>query len=132
MSYLAPMDGDMILGSGVCGLIVERDENGTIIYASPEAEKMFRVPYIGELFGKSVDELVPLPHKDLRLEFNKNPRVRRMGLGKPLSGRRRDGTTFPVEVELNPKFDPSSGRLLIRAYIMSMEGRTAILPVEKT
>lgn len=129
MNFLQPIDGNMILGRGVCAIIVAADDNGTIMFASPEAEKLLRAPYPGAMLGASVDDFVPMPHKEMRLQYNAAPRIRRMGLGKPLSAKRYDGTTFPVEVELSPERDNVTGHVLIRAYLMSMEGRTAILPV---
>lgn len=38
-----------------------------------------------------------------RLQCAANPKLRRMGAGLALLGRRRDGTEFPIDVLLNPK-----------------------------
>ena len=83
-NYLEPLVGNRMLGEGSVGIIIDSDDKGTIIFASPGTEKLFRVPYPGELLGRSVEELVPDDirdkHRSWRLEFNANPRVRRMGL----------------------------------------------------
>ena len=58
----------------------------------------------GALIGKKVEILIPdryagrhVKHRD---RYNSNPHSRPMGLGMELSGKRRDGSEFPVEVSL--------------------------------
>ena len=41
-------------------------------------------------------------HRPLRQEFLQEPQARPMGAGRDLSGRRKDGSEFPVEIGLNP------------------------------
>jgi len=59
-----------------------------------------------ELVGRPVDTLVPDPardrHRGHRADFQRHPRDRPMGAGLDLLGRRRDGSTFPVEISLSP------------------------------
>jgi PAS domain S-box-containing protein len=59
-----------------------------------------------ELLGQKIEVLVPdryRPHHGgHRDSFAQNPKVRRMGAGLDLFGRRRDGTEFPVEISLSP------------------------------
>lgn len=84
-------------------LIVDR--NGRIVLANPPAEKLFNYAD-SELIGQSLEALIPerfrSPHIEQRTEFFANPRARQMGAGLPLSGLRRDGTEFPLEVSLSP------------------------------
>lgn len=58
-----------------------------------------------ELIGSSVDTLLPeafrAAHKQHRVEYVANPRVRQMGLGFDLTARRKDGTNIPVEISLS-------------------------------
>jgi PAS domain S-box-containing protein len=81
------------------------DRDGKMVMVNAEIEKQFG--YIrDELIGQSVDMLVAerfrTQHARYRLDFTPKPEIRRMGAGRDLRGRRKDGTEFPVEVALNP------------------------------
>jgi PAS domain S-box-containing protein len=58
----------------------------------------------GELVGRKVEVLIPprytQRHVKHREQFNDNPHSRPMGLGMELSGMKKDGSEFPVEVSL--------------------------------
>ena len=58
------------------------------------------------LLGKEVEILVPErlrgTHPKYRQQFFAQPRVRPMGEGLQLYGRRKNGTEFPVEISLGP------------------------------
>lgn len=85
--------------------IIFVDQNGVIVLCNSEAERMFGYER-GELPGRSIEILVPPDsrnvHPDLRNWFFQNPEKRKMGAGRDLSGWRKNGTEFPVEVGLNP------------------------------
>lgn len=59
-----------------------------------------------ELIGQPIELLVPEgargAHRSLRDSFLESPAGRAMGGGAELSGQRRDGTIFPIEVSLGP------------------------------
>jgi PAS domain S-box-containing protein len=59
-----------------------------------------------DLIGVGVEELVPErlrgSHFTHRQAYNDNSRVRPMGLGLDLTGRKKDGAEFPVEISLSP------------------------------
>ncbi|MEX0837333.1 MAG: PAS domain-containing sensor histidine kinase [Gemmatimonadota bacterium] len=93
----------MFLASPDGYLVVDRD--GLIREANPKAEALFGWSR-EELIGSAVDTLVPEAsrgdHGGHRDSFMNHPRDRPMGVGLDLRGRRKDGTTFPVEISLSP------------------------------
>ncbi|HET7203437.1 MAG TPA: PAS domain S-box protein [Steroidobacteraceae bacterium] len=80
-------------------------ETGHIVVANGHAARMFGYEQ-GELPGMLVDTLVPHAvreqHVSRRAGFLLQPRVRAMGAGAELLGRRKTGEEFPVEVSLSP------------------------------
>ena len=94
------------------------DQDGQIVLVNAQAERLFGYPR-EELAGQPVDILVPdaikAGHPALRAGYAADPQPRQMGAGLELSGRRRDGTTFPAEIALSA-LDTSHG-LLISAAI---------------
>ncbi len=85
--------------------ILQIDAAGKILVANRSAEQMFGYSR-EELLGSNVDLLVPEAnrrgHAKHRHEFAAAGRTRPMGLGLDLSARRKDGSTFPVEISLSP------------------------------
>jgi len=81
------------------------DGRGTIKLVNASTEKLFGYSR-EELTGKNVEFLVPEQHVDAhrneRASYQEKPEAKPMGLGRDLSGRRKDGTEFPVEIGLNP------------------------------
>lgn len=84
-------------------VVINRD--GLIVLANARTEQLFGYER-GELLGRPVELLVPEPHRTLhvahRTAYFDSPRVRPMGVGLELRGRRRDGEVFPVEISLSP------------------------------
>jgi protein-histidine pros-kinase len=84
-------------------VIVNRE--GRITLINTQAEKMFGYTR-AELIGKSIETLVPErfhgAHPKYRTDYFNEPHTRPMGTGLELSGRRKDGTEFPVEINLSP------------------------------
>jgi PAS domain S-box-containing protein len=81
------------------------DDKGCISKVNGQTEKMFGYNR-NELPGIPVEVLVPdhlrEGHIEQRVRYHSEPRVRPMGIGMELSGRRKDGTEFPVEISLSP------------------------------
>ncbi|MEX2146867.1 MAG: PAS domain S-box protein [Candidatus Rokuibacteriota bacterium] len=80
------------------------DDGGHIVVANIVIEKMFGYAQ-GELLGQRMELLLPERlrerHVGHRAAYAAEPRVRSMGRGLDLAGRRRDGTEFPVEISLS-------------------------------
>src|SRR3972149_3017292 len=86
-------EGSVIVGS-----------DGRIVLANARAAEMFGTPR-EELIGQPMEVLLPerlrVAHTTLRAGYFTEPRIRPMGRGLDLAGRRKDGTEFPVEVSLS-------------------------------
>lgn len=96
------------------GLLVV-DTGGVIRAANPRVEDLFGWK-AEDLTGRSVDILVPetvgAAHGAHRSRFVQDPHNRPMGVGLDLRGRRKDGSTFPVEISLSP-WTPADGDMRI-------------------
>ena len=99
--------GPAIVQSVPVLVVREDDPNGEIIHATPLTHQMFGYEP-GELFGKSIEELIPEGlirdlHPKMRAEYVINPKVRTMNDGVFVRARRKDGTTFPIQISLCPR-----------------------------
>lgn len=85
--------------------IVIVNSSGSIVIVNSQTEKIFGYPR-ADLLGKPVEILVPerfrADHPGFRHGYFADPRFRSMGSNLELSGLRRDGTEFPVEISLSP------------------------------
>src|SRR5690349_14027949 len=81
------------------------DAGGRIVLVNREVERLFGYPR-EELLGQPIELLVPeqlrMNHPDHRKAFFHDPKVRAMGAGRELYGRRKDGSQVPVEIGLTP------------------------------
>jgi PAS domain S-box-containing protein len=81
------------------------NQQGVIIQVNSQTEALFGYTR-DELIGQRIEMLVPdrqRPQHHLHREhFHQQPKIRRMGSGLDLCGRRRDGSEFPVEISLSP------------------------------
>jgi PAS domain S-box-containing protein len=93
------------------------DEEGAIQLANDATERLFGYPREA-LIGSPVEILIPDRHQQRHPAhlsgFFDAPRARPMGEGLQLSGRRRDGSEFPVEISLSP-LQTAEGRLATAA-----------------
>jgi PAS domain S-box-containing protein len=94
----------VLIESAPNGVLVV-DEGGRITLINASMQRLFGYEP-AEVLGKDVEVLVggrnEATHRLLRETFQRHPEARPMGVGRDLSGRRKDGSEFPVEIGLNP------------------------------
>jgi protein-histidine pros-kinase len=104
------------------GLVVVDDE-GRIRMANPTIERMFGYAP-GELINQPLECLVPeasrYRHTQHRMHYLHDPSVRSMGAGLDLNGRRKNGSTFPIEVSLASFTE--EGQVFAQATVVDMTG----------
>ncbi|MEA2662803.1 MAG: hypothetical protein QOH08_2375, partial [Chloroflexota bacterium] len=103
------------------------DERGTIRIANRQAGTLFGYDVV-DLVGRSVDLLVPdairTVHPAHRRRYMAQPKTRPMGAQLKLSARRKDGTTFPVDISLS-SIETAEG-LLVSAAVRDISERVAL------
>jgi PAS domain S-box-containing protein len=113
----------LVEASSIGQLVVDHD--GLIEICNPAAERMLGYE-AGELSGALVDSLLPagkrVKHAGMRKQFMQESEARQMGKGRELAAVRKDGSTFPVEIGLNPYTD--HGRQLILVSIIDLSARS--------
>jgi PAS domain S-box-containing protein len=81
------------------------DDAGLIRFVNRQVSSLFGYSH-DELVGRPVELLMPerfhSRHVAHREHYRSSVRVRPMGVGLALFGRRKDGTEFPVEISLSP------------------------------
>jgi PAS domain S-box-containing protein len=102
------------------------DRNGRIAIVNAQVSIIFGYSR-AELIGAEIEMLLPealrREHHRHREDFVRNPLTRTMGAGLPLSGRRRDGSAFPVEVSLAA--DRAGGDSLVIAAVRDVSEQRA-------
>lgn len=103
------------------------DSTGRIVSVNAQAEALFGYPP-ASLAGHSIEELVPerlrQRHRQHRTSFVADPQNRPMGAGLELTGRRRDGSVFPLDISLAP-LEHSGEQLVVAAVRDVTEQRAA-------
>lgn len=108
--------------------IVVVDQVGCMVTANRLTEAMFGYDR-DELVGQPIEILVPerlrAAHVRHRSGYVLEPRTRPMGAGLALSGRRKDGVEFPVEISLSP-LSTSVGTQVVLAAIRDISARKLV------
>jgi PAS domain S-box-containing protein len=104
--------------------IVVVDGEGRIALVNKQTERMFGYDRRA-LIGHEVEVLIPerfrSSHVGHRRRFVASPKIRPMGSGLELFGRKRDGSEFPIEVSISPLATPQG--MLVSANIRDITDR---------
>ncbi|HEY4744987.1 MAG TPA: PAS domain S-box protein, partial [Desulfuromonadaceae bacterium] len=101
--------------------VVIIDDSGTILLVNGAAEKMFgyqRTDLIGKPHAMLIPERFRALHEEHEAGYFKEPRIRPMGQLLDLTGRRRDGSEFPLEISLG--FIETTHGILVLALVSDM------------
>lgn len=100
------------------------DGEGVVRHVNRQVSAVFGYAH-AELVGQSIEQLMPERfrgrHGAHRQGYMTAPRIRAMGEGLSLFGRRRDGGEFPVEISLSPIQD--GDQILVAAAIRDVTER---------
>jgi PAS domain S-box-containing protein len=104
--------------------MIMADPSGQIALANAKIERLFGY-HRDELIGQPIEILLPerlrAAHLRRRGDFALYPETRRLGTGRNLLGRRRDGHEFPIEIGLYPIRNGSS--LMVLGVIVDIGER---------
>jgi PAS domain S-box-containing protein len=107
--------------------IIVADSAGRIRHVNHQTEVLFGYDRT-ELVGSAVETLLPprlsTIHEQHRARYVAAPHTRPMGTNLDLSGLRKDGSEFPVEVSLSPL--QTESELLVIAIVRDVTERTRI------
>jgi PAS domain S-box-containing protein len=112
-----------ILDTAVEGIITI-DERGAIESLNPAAEKIFGYR-TRDLVGKNVKILMPSPdhenHDSYLANYHQTGHAKIIGIGREVSGRRKDGTIFPMDLSVNEV--KLAGRRIFTGFVRDITER---------
>src|SRR5476651_346221 len=126
-THLALMEGQYrgLLEAAPDAMVVV-DPAGKIVLVNVQAEKQFGYSR-DELLGQKVTNIIPAGFAERLVtdatRSETDALAQEIGTGIELSGRRRDGSQFPIEIMLSPLDSPSG--ILVTAAIRNISARKA-------
>ena len=115
-----------IFKAAIEGVIVSNREGG-ILLANPSSASIFGYE-MDEFLTLSIEDLLPgnikKRHVQERQSYHQNPTPRRMGLGRDLMARRKDGSEFPVEISLSHTI--INNKLVVISFVIDITERKRI------
>jgi PAS domain S-box-containing protein len=108
--------------------IILIDAGGRIVLANAQTESLFGYG-AHELLGGPVDLLLPEERVTRRATDQAGPRTRPLGAGLDVVARRKDGTEFPVKIDLSPV--ATDDGMLITAVVRDVSEREEVLARER-
>ena len=122
--------------------------DGEILMINAQTERLFGFKR-EEMTGKKIEFLIPErfhhKHTNHREGYVENPKIRGMGIGMNLFGRRKDESEFPVEISLSPMEIGEQEEFMVisairditkqkeaEAEIKKLNGNLELLVVERT
>lgn len=102
-----------VVEHGIDGIITI-DERGTIESVNPSSGRIFG-DSAAEVVGRNVPILMPEPyrgeHDGYIANYLRTGRAKVIGIGREVAGRRKDGSTFPIDLAAS-EFHPGGRRYL--------------------
>ena len=115
-----------IINTTVDGIIVI-DAKGTVETFNPGAERLFGYP-AAEVIGRNVSMLMPSPyheeHDGYLARYLETGRAKIIGVGREVTGRRRDGSTFPLHLSVGER--PVAGERKFTGVLHDLSSRVAL------
>ena len=91
-----------VVDTAVDGVILI-DAQGSVLMFNPACERLFGYG-AGEVIGQNVKMLMPSPFRDEHdrylADFHRTGERKIIGIGREVLGRRKDGTTFPMDLSV--------------------------------
>ena len=107
--------------------IITSDERGRISSVNPAAERMFGY-LAAEMIGQNVKMLMPSPHHEEHdgylARYLQTGEKHIIGIGREVQGRRKDGSTFPVDLSVSEFHDRT--QRLFSGVLRDLSARKAL------